>query len=74
MIRLPWITLHHDIEVLACRSSAPPPKALADESQIFRDCVARIVKEGPSESHLRLLIEECDAFLTTQNLTQVSTI
>jgi hypothetical protein len=66
--------LHIDLD---CHSVAPAPKPLEGESfqeaRRLQDSIARIVKDGSSEPHLRALIEECAAFLKAQDRSQVLT-
>ena len=66
--------LHIDLD---CQQSGATPsltQSAADsnsEARRLQDSIARIVKDGSSEAHLRALIEQCSAFLKTQDRGQV---
>ena len=66
--------LHIDLD---CQGGVSSSRSLsfADESfqeaRRLQDSIASIVKDGSSESHLRALIEQCAAFLKTQDRSQV---
>jgi hypothetical protein len=53
------------------KSIHTPPPEQCNEARKLQDSIARIVKDGSSESHLRALIEQCSTFLKTQDRGQV---
>jgi hypothetical protein len=55
--------LHIDLDGQA--TTSVPADESSQEARRLQDSIARIVKDGSSESHLRALIEECGAFLKT---------
>jgi hypothetical protein len=61
--------LHIDIDAQGMADSLDETSI---EARRLQNSIARIVKDGSSESHLRALIEECSTFLKTQTRGQVS--
>jgi len=66
--------LHIDIDAQGTPDSLKAAASVesSTEARKLQDSIARIVKDGSSENHLRALIEECSTFLKTQNRSHVS--
>jgi hypothetical protein len=68
--------LHIDIDAQGTPDSLKAAASVesSTEARKLQDSIARIVKDGSSENHLRALIEECSTFLKTQNRGHVSVL